>query len=135
MDESMSMEAATSRRYQDVYAWIGRLRDRSNPGERLRAIEALEALNDPRGVAPLVEGLYDDDPEIRKRSAQALLNLQSVRAVDALVERLMDQNEHWMTRRLAAESLRRIKGARALEALAQFQPQRDPAGVPTGSDK
>ncbi|MDI6719682.1 MAG: HEAT repeat domain-containing protein [Methanomicrobiales archaeon] len=131
----MSAEAERPRRYQDVYTWIGRLRDRSHPDERLRAIEALESLNDPRAVAPLVEGLNDDDPEIRKRSAQALLRLQSVRAVDALVERLMDQNEHWMTRRLAAESLRRIRGARALEALAQFQPRQDPAGVPTGSGK
>jgi HEAT repeat-containing taxis protein len=106
---------------RDVYSIIEQFGDRTDQERRIRAASALGELGDPRAVSALIEGLRDSDPEVRKHAARALLALRSVRAVDALVERLKDSNECWITRRLAAESLRRIKGYRAMAALADYQ--------------
>jgi HEAT repeat protein len=111
---------------QDVYNWIEQLRDTSYPQGRIRAIQALEDLDDPRAVTALIDGLRDNQPEIREHAAKAFVKLRSVRAVDALIERLNDPDERGITRRFAAESLGKIQGARAMEALARFQTNQDP---------
>lgn len=119
---------------QDVYIWIEQLKDTSYPQGRISAIQALEDLDDPRAVTALIEGLRDDQPEVREYSAKAFVKLRSVRAVDALIERLNDPGESWITRSYAAEALRKIQGARAMEALAHFQTNQDP-GTQGASEK
>jgi HEAT repeat protein len=107
--------------YREVYTLIEQFRNKADLWGRVRAASALADLGDPRGVSALIEGLGDDEPEVRKSAAKALARLPSVRAVDALIERMMDRNECLIIRMFAAESLRKTKGFRAMAALAAYQ--------------
>ncbi|MCC7565443.1 MAG: HEAT repeat domain-containing protein [Methanomicrobiaceae archaeon] len=113
---------------RDVYDLIGELGGMQPQERRIRAMQDLEALGDPRAVSVLIETLRDADPEIRKHSAKALIAFRSVRSVDALIETLMNGDEWWITRRYAALALGRIQGYRATAALARYQNEAVPGG-------
>ena len=111
----------------DVHVLIQQLRDTNYPKRRVRAAIALEEINDPRAVSALIEGLQDEDAELRKYSAKALVRLQSIRSVEALIEILRNPDEHWLTRKYAAEALGKIRGPRAIAALNETLSDAEPA--------
>ena len=91
-----------------------------DPDEPLRTLAAISAaqIGDSRAVAPLVEGLDSDHPDVRDMATWALGYIGGGEARDALIQQLdKAQNDRQQT--LAAIGLGRIGGSQAASALRE----------------
>jgi len=88
---------------------------------RMRAVEALGKIGDPRAVEPLIAALKDQDERMRKWAAEALGQIGDPRAVEPLIAALKDQD----VRMRAVEALGKIGDPRAVEPLIAALNDRD----------
>ena len=112
----------------DIYRLIDSASAGRDRDERIRAVIALGATEDPRAVRPLISCCRDPDPAIRGCATAALGKLRSGRAVPVLTEQMRDRNEEQQIRDHAALSLAGIRSAEAVRALEDFA--RDPGEDP-----
>ncbi|MCO6437531.1 MAG: HEAT repeat domain-containing protein [Phycisphaerae bacterium] len=73
--------------------WRVRALESNNFTTRIRALEKVSSHPDRRFVSPLLDGLGDDDADVRATSAKALGEIGDPRAAQALVERLLCERE------------------------------------------
>lgn len=84
---------------------------------RMRALEVLGWIGDPRALEPLVAALQSNPEAIRMRAAEALGRIRDPRAVEPLIAALGDGDQY--VRSYAAEALGEIRDPRAVEPLIQ----------------
>ena len=104
-----------------VLALVGRLDDRHEE-VRAAAVEALGRLGDPRGLAPLVEGLWDDSGLQHTRVVLALREFGAT-AVEPL---LSHERRHHAATATIADLLGAVGETSALEPLTEWCNDRHP---------
>jgi HEAT repeat protein len=104
-----------------VLGLVGRLDDRHEE-VRAAAVEALGRLGDPRALAPLVEGLWDDSGLQHTRVVLALREFGAT-AVDPL---LSHERRHHAATATIADLLGAVGEASALEPLTEWCSDADP---------
>ena len=97
---------ARAEQYQ-ITRYINDLKD-SESTIRMIAASKLGRTNDSRAVEPLIAALSDRDFRVRANAADSLAYLADKRAVEPL-KRVEDDDKVDMVRRVAKESLERLK--------------------------
>jgi len=99
--------------------------DSDNTRIRIKTINVLGEIGDPRAVGPIIDLLKSESPLIRARASIALGELKDTKAVKPLIDVLLDDEESWV-RSEAAKALGEIGDPRALEPLVQALKDEDP---------
>jgi HEAT repeat protein len=87
----------------------------SEPAARVRASEALGALRDTRGVAPLVRLVDDPQPAVRRAAVRSLGELRDARAVQALLSAARDDD--FAVRSAAVDALNELGAVAVIYSL------------------
>ena len=100
---------------------IYRLENSSNKYVRLHAVRALAELGGPDAAWPVIQALYDHDPDVRLHAVHALGNMRARFAVMPLI-RLHESAENQVAAAAVLAALEKIGSPLALKFLADQQP-------------
>lgn len=83
------------------------------------AADIIGAINDKRGVPPLISALKDENPNVRSSAANSLGLIGDRSAIMPLIDSLKDEEDEWVNFSLI-EALGKIGDKRIIEHLTQF---------------